>query len=94
LPLQEKPEPHVEPEVAQEPESDYIPEVEDTKSIPLPTEPEPEDTSHSELGLHQQKEVEIQKRVEALPEDFRQFLDDNFRAKFVAIRDMDPENLL
>lgn len=94
LPLQEKSEPHVEPEAIQEPEPDYIPELEYTESIPLPPEPEPEDTSHSEPGLHQQKEVEIQKRVEALPEDFRQFLDDNFRAKFVAIHDMDPKNLL
>jgi hypothetical protein len=78
----------------QEPEPNYIPELEYTEGIPLPPEHEPEDTSHSEPGLYQQKEVEIQKRVEALPEDFRQFLDDNFRAKFVAIRDMDQKNLL
>jgi DNA polymerase-3 subunit gamma/tau len=93
LPQQEEPEPHIEPEAVQEPKPGYIPEPEYTEEVPLSPELRPEDTSHLEPGLHQQKEIEIQKRVDALPEDFRQFLDDNFRAKFVAIRDMDQKKL-
>ncbi|MEK9986115.1 MAG: hypothetical protein VW879_15370, partial [Opitutae bacterium] len=59
-----------------------------------PTTPSESESLPLELINSQASNKEIQKYVDALPQDFKDFMEETFRAKYVNVRKVDPKVLL
>ena len=88
---QPPPEEQAVAEAASEPQ-DYEPEANLGEEVPIPP-PEMEPTPPEPVTKRATQE-EIQQRVDALPQDFRDFMEETFRAQYVNVRPVDPKVLL
>ena len=75
----------------EKPQETQAPKPEEIVEDKAPTPPSESESLPLEPISSQASNKEIQKYVDALPQDFKAFMEETFRAKYVNVRKVDPK---